>query len=33
MELGLALKAHPQVVKSVGLYKVVGEAVVGGIYH
>jgi hypothetical protein len=34
----LALKAHSQVVKSVGLYKVVGEAVqavvpVDGIYH
>ena len=33
VELAFALKAHPQVVKSVGLYKVVGEtvhAVVGG---
>jgi hypothetical protein len=35
-ELLLALRAHPQVIKSVGLYKVMGEAVqaiVGGAYH
>lgn len=35
-ELTAALKAYPQVVRSVGLYKVMGEAVqavVGGTYH
>jgi hypothetical protein len=35
-ELVVALRAHPQVVRSVGLYKVMGEAVqavVGGAYH
>ena len=35
-ELTLALQAHPMLLKSVGLYKVMGEAVqaiVGGTYH
>ena len=35
-ELALALQAHPMLLKSVGLYKVMGEAVqaiVGGTYH
>lgn len=35
-ELEVALRSHPQVVKSVGLYKVMGEgvqAIVGGAYH
>lgn len=35
-ELALALRAHPMLLKSVGLYKVMGEAVqaiVGGTYH
>ena len=35
-ELAAALRAHPHVVRSVGLYKVMGEAVqaiVGGTYH
>ncbi|KIM86892.1 hypothetical protein PILCRDRAFT_815332 [Piloderma croceum F 1598] len=35
-ELAVALRSHPQVIKSVGLYKVMGEAVqaiVGGAYH
>ena len=35
-ELALALRAHPMLLKSVGLYKVMGEgvqAIVGGTYH
>ena len=35
-ELVIALRSHPQVIKSIGLYKVMGEAVqaiVGGAYH
>jgi len=35
-ELAMLLRTHPQVVRSVGLYKVMGEAVqavVGGVYH
>lgn len=35
-ELTVLLRTHPQLVKSVGLYKVMGEAVqaiVGGVYH
>ena len=35
-ELALALRAHPMILKSVGLYKVLGEgvqAIVGGAYH
>jgi hypothetical protein len=35
-ELAIALRTHPHVVRSVGLYKVMGEAVqaiVGGAYH
>ena len=35
-ELAMALRAHPQIVRGVGLYKVMGEAVqavVGGVYH
>ena len=35
-ELALALRAHPMILKSVGLYKVMGEgvqAIVGGTYH
>lgn len=35
-ELAVALRAHPTLMRSVGLYKVMGEAVqaiIGGVYH
>lgn len=35
-DLALALRSHPALVKSVGLYKVMGEgvqALIGGVYH